>query len=141
LRTCDVKHTAKTIRIPDQRVRSGGDFHASAEEAELDVVHDGDAEGLTRGGVELRCERLVAGASDPWGLMTTHRLAADAHPPPLSQSLKREPLADQGGLGPVPEFRSSRKRARARARARKVENCFPLDGACAPWGSRWFDCN
>src|SRR5580693_5849658 len=56
----------------------GGDFHAGAEQPELDVVHHGDAERLAGCGVELRGDRLGAGPPDPRRLMAAHRLTADA---------------------------------------------------------------
>src|SRR5580692_1576117 len=63
---------------PCQTVRSGSDFHAGAEQAELDVVHHGDAERLTRGGIEFRGDRLVAWTADPRRLVPAHGLATDA---------------------------------------------------------------
>src|ERR1700726_4363674 len=64
---------------PDRRVRSGSDFHARAEQTELDVVHHRDAECLPRGGVELRRDRLGSWAADPWRLVAPHGLAGDTH--------------------------------------------------------------
>src|SRR5487761_1200504 len=62
---------------PGCRVSSGGDFHAGAEQSQLDVVHHRDPERLTCGGIKLRCDRLVARPADPRRLVPAHGLAAD----------------------------------------------------------------